>query len=95
MTRRKFLRLAGSAGVRRVEVSTDGGRSWHDAEIVENRGYNLWTVWKYHFAPAKPGDYVIRARATDGKGHVQPTTDPQTGSDMGGQPAMGLTVASK
>ncbi|MGH7949886.1 MAG: molybdopterin-dependent oxidoreductase [Candidatus Binataceae bacterium] len=84
--------LAGPAGVRRVEVSTDDGRSWHDAEIVENRGYNVWTVWKHHFAPVKAGDYVIRVRATDGKGHVQPVTDPQTGSGMGGQPAMGITV---
>jgi hypothetical protein len=86
--------LAGPSGIKRVEVSTDDGKSWHDAELVENRTPYEWTVWRYHFASAGQGIYMIRVRATDGAGIVQPPTDPQTGSGMSGQPRLGLEVAS-
>ncbi len=86
--------LAGPSGIRRVEVSTDDGQTWHDAELVENRSPYEWTVWRYHFAPGRPGDYMIRVRATDGSGVVQPPTDPQTGSGMSGQPRLGLEVST-
>jgi DMSO/TMAO reductase YedYZ molybdopterin-dependent catalytic subunit len=86
--------LAGPSGIRRVEISTDGGATWHDAELVENRSHYIWTVWKYHFAPARPGSYPVRVRATDGDGNVQPPSDSQTGSGRSGQARMELNVTS-
>jgi Oxidoreductase molybdopterin binding domain/Mo-co oxidoreductase dimerisation domain len=86
--------LAGPSGIRRVQVSTDDGETWHDADLVRNSSVYVWTVWKYRFAPASPGKFVVRVRATDGKGVVQPPTDPQTGSGMSGQPRMAVEVTS-
>lgn len=86
--------LAGPPGVKRVEVSTDDGATWRSAEIVSNSSPYIWTVWKYHFASRTPGDYTIRARATDGDGYAQPESDPQQGAGMSGQPRMKIEVAA-
>lgn len=86
--------LAGPSGIKRVEVSTDDGVTWHDAQLVENGSRYVWTVWKYHFAPQAAGDFMIRVRATDGDGVMQPPADPQTGSGMSGQARLALQVTS-
>jgi DMSO/TMAO reductase YedYZ molybdopterin-dependent catalytic subunit len=86
--------LAGPSGIKRVEVSTDDGVRWHDAQLVENSSPYVWTVWKYHFAPAAPGNFKVRVRATDGGGVAQPPADPQTGSGMSGQARLALEVSS-
>jgi DMSO/TMAO reductase YedYZ molybdopterin-dependent catalytic subunit len=86
--------LADPSGIKRVQVSSDDGASWHDAQIIENSSPYIWTVWKYHFSPLKPGEYVVRVKATDGNGRTQPENDPQTGSGMSGQPRMRLDVIS-
>lgn len=84
--------LAGPSGIKRVEVSTDDGVTWRDAQLVENSSPYVWTVWKYRFAPRAPGDYMIRVRATDGDGIAQPPADPQTGSGMSGQARLAIEV---
>jgi DMSO/TMAO reductase YedYZ molybdopterin-dependent catalytic subunit len=86
--------LAGPSGIRRVQVSTDDGKTWHDAQLAGNSSVYVWTVWKYRFAPAAPGEYRVRVRATAGDGVTQPPRDPQTGSGMSGQPAMTLKIAA-
>jgi DMSO/TMAO reductase YedYZ molybdopterin-dependent catalytic subunit len=86
--------LAGPSGIRRVQVSTDSGKSWHDARLAANPSPYVWTVWKYRFAPDAPGDFPVRVRATSGDGVTQPVRDPQSGSGMSGQPAMTLRVTA-
>jgi DMSO/TMAO reductase YedYZ molybdopterin-dependent catalytic subunit len=86
--------LAGSKGVRRVEVSADDGKTWHEADLLQNASPYVWTVWRYHLASVPPGGHVIRVRATDGGGIIQPVNDPQTGSGMSGQPQMKLIVVA-
>jgi DMSO/TMAO reductase YedYZ molybdopterin-dependent catalytic subunit len=86
--------LAGPSGIKRVQVSTDNGASWHDADLVRNKSVYVWTVWKYRFAPKSTGKYVVRVKATDGSGVVQPPVDPQTGSGMSGQPRIAVEVTS-
>lgn len=86
--------LAGPSGIRRVQVSTDDGKTWHDARLIANRSPYVWTVWKYLFAPAAPGDFKVRVRATSGDGVTQPVSDPQSGSGMSGQPSMTLRVTT-
>ena len=76
------------------EVSIDAGKSWRDAELVENRSPYVSRVWKHHFAPRKPGRYSTRVRATAGDGTVQPESDTQTGSGRSGQPRMELEVTA-
>jgi Oxidoreductase molybdopterin binding domain/Mo-co oxidoreductase dimerisation domain len=84
--------LAGPSGIKRVEVSTDDGVTWRDAQLVENSSPYVWTVWKYRFAPRASGDFMIRVRATDGDGVAQPPADPQTGSGMSGQARLAIEV---
>ncbi|HYA35097.1 MAG TPA: molybdopterin-dependent oxidoreductase [Candidatus Binataceae bacterium] len=84
--------LAGPSGIKRVEMSTDHGDSWREAEIVDNRSPYVWTVWKYHFAAPHIGSYAIRVRATNGSGVTQPVNDPQSGNGMSGQPKMDLAI---
>jgi DMSO/TMAO reductase YedYZ molybdopterin-dependent catalytic subunit len=86
--------LAGPSGIKRVELSTDAGKTWHPAEIIENRSPYIWTIWKYRFTPARTGNYVVRVRATDGDGVVQPADDPQTGSGTSAQARLALVVTS-
>jgi DMSO/TMAO reductase YedYZ molybdopterin-dependent catalytic subunit len=84
--------LAGPAGIQRVEVSTDGGSTWHVARLIENRSPYVWSVWKYHFAPSRAGDYPVRIRATDGSGITQPERDSANRAGATSQPRMTLRV---
>jgi hypothetical protein len=87
--------LGGPSGIRGVEVSCDGGATWRDAQLVENRERYQWTIWKYRFAPRAPGNYHLRVRATAGDGRTQPVVDPQEGAGMSGQPRLDLEVVSR
>jgi DMSO/TMAO reductase YedYZ molybdopterin-dependent catalytic subunit len=86
--------LAGPSGVKRVQVSSDDGASWHDAEIAENPSPYIWTVWKYQFTPQSRGEYVVKVKATDGNGKTQPKIDVDTSDGMSAQPRMRLDVTS-
>jgi DMSO/TMAO reductase YedYZ molybdopterin-dependent catalytic subunit len=84
--------LAGPSGIQRVDVSTDGGTTWAAAELSGKRSPYIWTIWKYRFAPLKPGRYQVRVRATDGDGHSQPPNDPDRASGMSAQVRLALAV---
>ena len=62
---------SGYAPIERVEVSTNGGTTWFDAELGpagSRWGWRRWTAdWD-----AQPGQYVLCCRASDEAGHVQP-----------------------
>ncbi|HUL11973.1 MAG TPA: molybdopterin-dependent oxidoreductase [Methylococcaceae bacterium] len=62
----------GGSGIARVEVSTDGGISWHQAELEEDYGRFSWRQWRYGFEPGRAGQYRIMARATSHSGASQP-----------------------
>ncbi|MFJ7049371.1 sulfite oxidase [Streptomyces sp. NPDC101112] len=67
---------SGRAPVTRVEISTDGGRGWGEAE-VEPAGAHRWAWRRWRFAwTAVPGDHVLMARATDTEGRTQPLDQP-------------------
>ena len=86
--------LAGTSGIRRVDVSTDDGATWNAAELVQNSSPYIWTVWKYSFAPRSSGHYRVRVRATDGAGRSQPTSDPDSAAGMSAQARLELAVTS-
>jgi DMSO/TMAO reductase YedYZ molybdopterin-dependent catalytic subunit len=86
--------LAGPSGIRRVEVSTDDGATWHLARLLEHRSPYVWTVWQYYFAPTKPGDYGVRIRATDGTGITQPETYSARGGGATSQPRLRVKVTA-
>ncbi|RJX42069.1 molybdopterin-binding oxidoreductase [Halonotius aquaticus] len=62
---------AGTRGIERVEVSTDGGSTWEDAELSEPLpGDDVWRQWRHEFDP--DGSHEVVVRAVDGEGTVQP-----------------------
>jgi DMSO/TMAO reductase YedYZ molybdopterin-dependent catalytic subunit len=59
--------------IRKVEVSTDNGQSWHrTTPSGQNQGWHRWSL-PWH---PTPGTYTLRARATDQTGTPQPDTTP-------------------
>jgi sulfite oxidase len=65
---------AGEANIVKVEVSTDGGTSWHKAQLGPEHAKYAWRLWNYLWKAPQPGEYTIMSRATDSQGRVQPTT---------------------
>lgn len=62
----------GEATIKKVEVSTDGGKTWEKAKITRGEGRYVWCRWEYEWKPPKPGYYTLMCRATDSKGRSQP-----------------------
>ena len=66
---------AGTRGIRKVEVSTDGGSSWNEARLSAvlepNLGGDVWRQWAYTYRPPK-GKHEVVVHAIDGTGTVQP-----------------------
>jgi DMSO/TMAO reductase YedYZ molybdopterin-dependent catalytic subunit len=68
---------AGETEVTGVSVSTDGGRTWTDAEFVDPAVRHAWRRWKFEWrTPKKPGRYTLLARARDANG-IQPNEHDQ------------------
>ena len=63
---------AGENAIERVEVSTDGGSRWHDAQLSSQKLPFAWRLFTLNWTPADPGYYTILSRATDTAGRVQP-----------------------
>ena len=68
------LAWSGCGAIRHVEVSVDGGDTWHDAHLEEPHEKWLWARWYYTWDVQEPGNYRIMSRATDEEGRVQPQT---------------------
>jgi len=61
------------ADIVKVEISTDGGATWQDAQLRGESIRHAWRLWEYDWpVPAKPGKATLLARATDSKGRTQP-----------------------
>jgi sulfane dehydrogenase subunit SoxC len=68
------LAWSGRGRIERVEVSTDGGSAWQDAELSEPRLSKALTrfrlPWRWDGREA-----MVQSRATDETGYVQPTRE--------------------
>jgi DMSO/TMAO reductase YedYZ molybdopterin-dependent catalytic subunit len=70
--------VAGAAGVARVELSADSGRTWQEASIFSNPlPPQMWAFWKFVWTDPPKGRHTLRVRAIDGAGRVQ--TDERSG----------------
>ncbi|THF70298.1 sulfite oxidase [Deinococcus sp. Arct2-2] len=64
----------GEAEITRVEVSTDGGLHWAEAELTDPAESHVWRRWRFAWqTPSTPGKATLLARATDSAGCTQPT----------------------
>lgn len=71
------IAFAGDRGISKVEVSVDGGKTWQTATLKDPLGPYTWRLWRLDW-DAKPGDYTLVVRATDGAGQVQPSEQTDT-----------------
>lgn len=69
---------AGTRGISRVEVSTDGGSTWNEAELTEELepSIDAWHQWRYEYEPPNETHTVV-VRAVEEDGTVQ--TKEETG----------------
>ncbi len=66
----------GEGRVTRVDVSTDEGRHWHQADLVGEDVPYAWRQWEWRWSPTDSGPVTILCRATDSTGAVQPERSP-------------------
>jgi DMSO/TMAO reductase YedYZ molybdopterin-dependent catalytic subunit len=86
LTRRRFVDVgrhvlrgrawSGWGAIERVEVSSDGGRTWTDAEVGESASPYAWVPWTFAWDAAEPGTFELSCRATDAAGNTQPLEQP-------------------
>jgi DMSO/TMAO reductase YedYZ molybdopterin-dependent catalytic subunit len=72
---------AGDDRVASVEVSADGGETWHEATFpAPDPGPTVWRRFRCHLE-LPPGDHRVVSRATDDRGRRQParTSEPGAG----------------
>lgn len=58
------------SSIQKVEVSTDGGATWVEAEPM-NSNDNYGFTWKYIWNPPKGGIYSIKTRAINWMGNIE------------------------
>lgn len=72
----------GEHPIDRVEITTDGGKTWHQAELhapgeyfgeaMPDEAYeNAWAVFDYAWDDAESGEQLVASRAFDAEGNAQ------------------------
>ena len=73
---------SGEDQVVRVDVSTDGGKTWGEARLLPRSGYS-WHRWEYPWEVPSTGSYVLMSRATNARGETQPMEFPNKWDGLG------------
>jgi len=63
---------SGFGAITRVELSVDGGSTWHDTDVEPPPDRHAWCPWRWTWHAERPGHHELCVRATDAAGHVQP-----------------------
>lgn len=61
----------GGYGIRRVEVSLDGGQTWREAGLDKDHGRFAARRWSFRFTPSQPGGVTVLAKASNNLGQTQ------------------------
>ena len=64
----------GGSGIRKVEVSTDDGKTWSGATLGTDLGKYSWRLWRAQWTPSAKGSYRLQVRATADDGQQQVTS---------------------
>jgi hypothetical protein len=59
-------------GIREVNFSADGGRTWRQAQLGNDLGRYSFREWKIGFQPGRAGPCELMARAVNRAGETQP-----------------------
>src|SRR6266550_7872229 len=65
------IAFAGSRGISKVELSTDGGKTWQSATIETPLGPLSWRRWTLRWTPPGTGSFKFAVRSTDGAGNTE------------------------
>jgi DMSO/TMAO reductase YedYZ molybdopterin-dependent catalytic subunit len=65
---------SGEATIEAVEVSIEGTEplDWTPARLLAPDAPHGWVMWEFTWTPASPGTALLRCRARDARGNVQP-----------------------
>lgn len=61
-------------GIHRVQVSTDNGGRWEEAQLARDLGKYSWRRWHFRWSPPAPGKYQLKVRAFNRAGQGQTTS---------------------
>lgn len=75
----------GVAEIAAVEVSVDGGDTWHEAELEAQLAPHAWRRWRYEFHASERDTFEVVARAvrTDGTVQTSEETSPRPNGATG------------
>jgi DMSO/TMAO reductase YedYZ molybdopterin-dependent catalytic subunit len=68
------IALGGDAGVAKVELSIDDGRTWQPTTLDEDYGKYSFRRWQTNIPPLLKGDHSLMVRCTNLAGDVQPAS---------------------
>ena len=63
---------SGAGPIARVEVCVEGAGAWQPASLIGDAVPHAWQPWQWKWVPVRPGRHVLRVRATDHQGNIQP-----------------------
>lgn len=66
------IALGGDTGVARIDFSSDGGATWHNAALDSDEGKYSFRRWQAAFTPAARGNCTLMVRCTNSDGVAQP-----------------------
>lgn len=69
----KGIAFDGGAGIKKVELSQDGGRRWRTTTLGKNLGRYSFREWYLPLIPEHRGPLELRVRATTLSGETQPS----------------------
>ena len=76
-----------------VELTTDGGKTWQDAKIVQDMDVdNVWVFWEATLTFPEPGKFIVNVRAADIHGNVQQEDDPDRYDGANDWPVLDVQV---
>ena len=78
----------------RVELSSDAGATWRDAELAPAAGPAAWREWRAIWT-APVGTHVLFARATDAAGRTQPLLQRRTDLGYANNAAQSVRVVAR
>jgi len=61
----------GGYGIQAVEISDDGGQTWHATTLGRDLGRYSFREWSARWAPARRGPQTVMVRALNGIGESQ------------------------
>ena len=66
------IAFGGDTGVARVDLSSDGGKTWQAAQLGKDEGKYSFRQWEAHFTLPAKGSYTLMVRCTNSDGVAQP-----------------------